>query len=233
MDKSGDETIAGLPSKDAYGSTDPNLPPAVEGIKLNARDLELLQECQIESVQQRCLPFAFLFGLGTHLAIKAGRLAPHPRFGSMFKVATASLTGIIFGKLAYVPVCREKFKADPQSELGRKFREKEGGFAYEPAAASVPGNPTAPPSDVPAQPPAPSYDDLRRRNRLGVDPPMTGRTPPLPSTPVPAEDSTNDFLPVSEPEYKYGQPDPSVDQPSLMRRPRKRVNAYGDEMEDV
>jgi len=247
---SGDQTLTGLPAKDAYGSTDPNLPPAVEEFRLTARDHELLRECQLESVQQRCLPFALLFGAGTHLAIKTGRLPPHPRFGSAFKVLAASLTGIFLGKLAYVPVCRKKLKADPLSELGRKFREKDGGnYYFEPNLGAPPPETQMTPrgdESAPPPPPAPSYDDMRRRNRMGADSGALGRAPPPPppSQPPPYGQEPRASAPnvpsydygqpgPNAPGYDYGQPDASADPPSLMRRPRKRVNAYGDELEDV
>jgi len=224
MSGGGDQTIHSLPRADSYGSTN----PPVEQLRLTARDQELLRECQQESLQQRCAPFAALAGGLTHFAVKSGKLPPNPQFGPWPKVAAAVLAGYILGKLSYIPVAKEKFKADPLSEIGRQLREKEGGYVERspnPAPEAYSATP-----DGPAPPTTPSYDDIRKRNRTAVGTGVVGRTPPLPPPP---RESEPELPPLNTSDYDYGQVKDPIDQPSRIRRPRRRVNAYGDELEDV
>jgi len=227
----GDQTINSLPARDNYGNASGQpLPPSVDEVIPNERDLIILQECQRDSVKERCAPFAAIGAGLTHFAVHSGKLAPHPRYGSLFKVMGASLVGFILGKMSYMPICREKFKADPLSALGQKLREKEGGYKIDPAMtpATTPGQAEAEAHTTP------SYEELRRRNRqnAGMGPVRTP-APPAASAEddfpaVPAQPETD--VGYGRPSENYGQ---SMDQPSLLRKPRKRVNAYGDELEDV
>jgi len=240
----GDQTLHSLPTNDGYGSSSqqPNLSPPVEGqLQLNTRDLEILNECQNESLTQRCAPMAAIAAGLTHFAVKSGRLNPHPRFGSLLKVTGGALVGFVFGKISYMPICREKFRADPHSAVGQKIREKEGGFVAEPPVAA-PDSAYAPriaPEDAGA-PPAPSYADLRTRNRMNPGMPPVMRPPP--SQPGPDDAGLPPEGAAASPpgggySYDYGRSNDSgelpPDQPSLLRKPRKKVNAYGDELEDV
>lgn len=229
MSGSGDQTLHSLPRADSYGSTNASNLPPVEEFKLSARDVELLRECQQESIRQRAAPFAALAGGLTHFAVHYGKIPPHPRFGAWPKVAAAALSGFILGKMSYISVAKEKFKADPHSELGRKLREKEGGDYSE--AETNPEVPSSPPTDGSTSSPASSYDDIRKRNRLGVGTGVTGRTPPLPPAQEPGQDVPQPT--PSAQDFDYGKPYDSGDQPSLIRRPRRRINAYGDDLEDV
>jgi len=230
----GDQTINSLPARDGYGGAarQQPLPPYVDEVIPNERDLIILQECQRDSVKERCAPMAAVAAGLTHFAVHSGKLAPHPRFGSLFKVMGASLVGFILGKMSYMPICREKFKNDPLSAMGQKIRAIEGGYQIDPTMtpATTPGQAEA------AEHTTPSYEELRRRNRLnaGMTPPARTPTPAAPSSAeddfpaVPVQPNTD--AGYGRPAEDYGQPQ---DQPSLLRKPRKRVNAYGDELEDV
>ena len=121
----GDRTLHSLPAVDAYNSASYAQIP-VDDLKLNARDHELLRECQIESMQQRCAPIAAVLAGLTHFAVHSGRLPAHPRYGSLGKVSGAVLAGVLLGKISYMPNCREKFRTDMLSEGGKKMREREG-----------------------------------------------------------------------------------------------------------
>ena len=229
--QTGDQTLYTLPVKDSYGSTQSQPAPPVEEMQLNERDYEILRECQLDSIKERCAPMAAVAAGLTHFAVRSGKLAPHPVYGSLFKVTAAAVMGFVFGKMAYIPVCREKFRADPRSAMGQKIREKEGGYVADPVLQPK----THVDPGVADGPRAPSYADLRTRNRLGLD--------PVPRAPVqnPADsyeepENSSQQRPGGAADFGYGAPRENygepTDQPASMRR-RKRRNAYGDELEDV
>jgi len=249
----GDETLSSLPRSDSYGSSasaSPTagrlLPPAVQELRISEHDKELLRQCQEESIK-RAAPCAAIAGGLTHFAVGIGKLAPHPRYGSLFKVLGSTLAGFMFGKISYLRECEAKFKADPLSAIGQAIREREGGFVTDPSAVPTsppvtpPGYSMTPPpmqpNDTEEAPPSRafnSYEELRLRNRLNAA--GSGniqKAPPSPNAGVRPEMRPmpgNDDYGSSNDDYERSN-EPSPDPPSLRRR--RRINAYGDELEDV
>jgi len=227
----GDQTINSLPARDNYGnSSGQPLPPSFEEVIPNERDLIILQECQRDSLV-RAFAFGTITAVATSYAFpRHGKLAPHLKDGSFFKVWGMSFVSCILGWMSYAPICQKKFKADPLSAWGQRIRAIEGGHKIEPSMtqATMPGQAEAEALTTP------SYEEFRRRNRqnAGMGPVRTP-APPAASAEddfpaVPAQPETD--AGYGRPSENYGQPS---DQPSLLRKPRKRVNAYGDELEDV
>ena len=159
----------------------------------------------------------------------------------------SALAGFMFGKISYLPECEAKFKADPLSAIGQAIREREGGFVTDPSAVPTsppvtpPGYSMTPPpmqpNDMEEAPPSRafnSYEELRLRNRLNAA--GSGniqKAPPSPNAGVRPEMRPmpgNDDYGSSNDDYERSN-EPSPDPPSLRRR--RRINAYGDELEDV
>jgi len=233
MSSGGDQTIRSYVDEEIRSFTYDLDPRSYvdEEIRSFTYDLELMLKCFGEMLVQRCVPFAALAGGLTHFAVKYGKLPAHPQFGPWPYVAAAASHGYLLGAISYL-IVEEKFKADPLSEIGRQLREKEGGFHVEPSSSNsaAPEAYSAAPYR-PAPPTAPSYDYIRKRNRMALGTGVLGRTPPLP--PPPRRESKPELPPLNASDYDYGQQKDPIDQPSRIRRPRRRVNAYGDELEDA
>jgi len=205
----GDQTINSLPARDNYGnSSGQPLPPSFEEVIPNKRDF-ILQECQRDS-RVRAFAFGTIAAVATSYAFpRHGKLAPHLKDGSLIKVWGMGSVGFILGWMSYAAMYWEKIK--PSMTQATMPRQAE-------AEAHT----------------TPSYEELRRRNRQNASMgPVKTPAPPAASAEddfpaVPAQPETD--AGYGRPSENYGQPS---DQPSLLRKPRKRVNAYGDELEDV
>jgi len=247
-----DQTLTSLPLKDGYGGDDPRqLQPAVPEFKPNRRDEEIIRACRDDSFFRRCIPFSIIGGGAVSYAVKRGQLAPHPKYGAVPKMAGALLAGFILGKLSYIKTCKEKLMADPESELGRRLREQKNGFSQDSSFGRDPitTGPNQSNQDVhrdqfiqhpnqqePYMHPEPSYEEMRRQNRLQR--PTVGRVFRQPN-PDPV-DPKNETSPSVEPNttldgwpISLGSPEPQPSSPQIGQKPKVKRNKWGDEIEEV
>lgn len=98
------------------------------GIQFSAEDMEVIKQCEIESLIQRSIPIGTIFGVATFAAIKRGLLQPSAKFGNTPKIVGACILGYIVGKLSYQQVCAEKLMRLPNSQVGEMLRRRKGGF---------------------------------------------------------------------------------------------------------
>lgn len=197
-------------------------------IQMSQADVKLVKECRDEAFYSRSLPIMVALSGATHFLVKLGKLSPHPKYGSLFKVGWAVFFGNIFGKISYQSTCNEKLKADPNSILGRSLRQRAGQTVLDPTdpvvvdmihkrespAAAADGNSAS------------GYDELRRRNRqYGSPPPPPAAAPSLTmSPPPPAMPTDNDGI----------EEIPLEERPMNRRMPipKPKINKYGDVVED-
>jgi len=195
-------------------------------LQMSQADKKLLKECRDEAFYSRSLPLMVAMCGGTHALVKIGKLSPHPKYGSLFKVMWAAFFGNIIGKITYQGQCNNKLMADPNSLLGRSLRQRLGQTVLEPTDPAVIDmiqkreSPAA--ADVNA---ASGYDQLRQRNRqYGSSPPPSAPAPPnaspLPPE-FPSEDSKIDEVPIEERPMNRRMP-----------IPKPKINKYGDVVED-
>jgi len=200
------------------------------GTRMTPTDARLINECRSEAFWSRGLPLMLGLSTATHLLVKMNKLSPHPRYGSFFKVCWAAFFGNIFGKISYQTQCNEKLKADPNSILGRTIRRGKGEpllTPTDPATIEIINkyeNDNASSGAVSggqAGAPATGYDEMRRRNRMGL-PPVT---PPPPG----GAEGDAGLTPIGEPE---ADEIPAEERPMNRRMPIPKRNKYGDVVED-
>lgn len=198
------------------------------GLQLSIEEQRVLRDCNRESFWYRSLPLGALLASFTHVAIMRGMMKPNPRFGTGPKVIAASILGYFVGKFTYADKCADKFLIEaPHSQIAQAIRLRRG----IPPLENIDGVESAPVSDSeqpaagqsfpspytqetePVPPLAPSYDQLRRRNREQgggfVVPQPSPAVAPLPPSPPPYQqppDSSSLYRPMPVPKggNKYG-----------------------------
>jgi hypothetical protein len=98
------------------------------GLQFSAEEMEVLKQCEIESLVQRSIPIGTALGVAAYVGVQKGILAPSPKFGASPKMLGAAFLGFIIGKLSYQAKCAEKLMALPNSQVGEMLRRRKQGF---------------------------------------------------------------------------------------------------------
>ncbi|TRY61450.1 hypothetical protein TCAL_02153 [Tigriopus californicus] len=139
------------------------------------------------------------------MAVKSGRLTPHPTYGAIPKAVGMGLLGFFSGRFSYANVCVDRvLHQAPESVLAQRIRKQRGitsPYDDETAPGSLGGSSMAPEGS--------GYPSSRS------DFPSSRASPALSNLPA----SVPSALPESDPNYAP---------PSKMRR----KNKYGDDVFD-
>jgi len=141
----------------------------------NEEEKRVFKECNEESFMYRSVPFSVVSMAVTQALIARGTLAASPRFGSLPKVAFASLCGYLAGKLSYMKVCQEKFRRLENSPLGEALRQRSALPLQRPQGdQSELSDPNAPSFDPMFQPAESSSQTSPQRRDYGYsdEPPL-------------------------------------------------------------
>jgi len=149
----------------------------------NEEEKRVFKECNEESFMYRSVPFSVVSMAVTQALIARGTLAASPRFGSLPKVAFASLCGYLAGKLSYMKVCQEKFRRLENSPLGEALRQRSALPLQRPVQGdqslhSELSDPNAPSFEPMFQPPESSSQTSHQRRDYEYSdetPPQQGR----------------------------------------------------------
>jgi len=208
-------------------------------MRMSRADVRIITECRREAFWTRGLPLMIGMSTATHFLVKTNKLSPHPRYGSFFKVVWAAFFGNIIGKISYQSRCNEKLISDPNSLLGRSLLIKRGLTPPPPTdpdvIAEVSQHNVAQPDDGQTQAAPGTYDEMRRRNRLGLPPlpPPGSRTPDGGDG---ADDHPSNDAGLGPPPMIGQLPErdeiPPEERPMNRRMPVPKRNKYGDVIED-
>ncbi|KAF7248373.1 OCIA domain-containing protein 2 [Varanus komodoensis] len=75
----------------------------------NEEIVKLRQQCKEESFWYRALPLSLGSMLVTQGLLANGVFKPHPKFGSLPKLAVAGVLGYAVGTMSYIGTCQKKF----------------------------------------------------------------------------------------------------------------------------
>ncbi|XP_077519443.1 OCIA domain-containing protein asrij [Amblyomma americanum] len=138
------------PSEVAAGGYDQDRRPRLQGHVLTPEEIRVLQECGRESFIYRAVPLGLAAAIGVQYAVKAGYMAPHPKYGPYVKMFGAGFVGWMIGKFSYRRQCEEKLMKLPNSVIGEALRRKYG-MASSDVFRGSPGNQLGELSTVPGQ----------------------------------------------------------------------------------
>jgi len=215
-------------------------PPAnafeVHTLRMSKADVRIMTECRSEAFRTRGLPLMIGFSTLTHFLVKTKKLSPHPSYGSFFKVVWAAFFGNILGKISYQSRCNDKLTSDPNSLLGRSILERRGITPPPPTDPDVidiiaRANDAAVLDDQ-TKPAPGSYDEMRRRNRLGLPPLPPPGSRQLKGGADDHDDNASVGLPPVIGRLPEREEVPPEERPMNRRMPVPKRNKYGDVIED-
>jgi hypothetical protein len=94
------------------------------GIQFSPEEMEVLKQCEVESLVQRSIPIGTALGVAAYLGVQRGLLKPSAKFGATPKILGAAFLGLIIGKLSYQGKCAEKLMQLPNSQVGELLRRR-------------------------------------------------------------------------------------------------------------